>query len=87
MTHSKLLFLFVLTACSLAMSASRAEANCTCRFAGGDVKEGQTACIKTANGPSLARCEKSQNVTSWKNLNQPCPETVTLRVAKLPKRT
>ena len=57
--------------------ASQASADCTCRFAGGDVKEGQTACISTAKGPTLARCEKVLNVTSWTFLNKACtPQTV-----------
>jgi hypothetical protein len=42
-----------------------AQADCTCLTSDGAVKEGQTACLKTADGPRLARCGKSQNVTSW----------------------
>jgi len=50
-----------------------AGAKCQCRFNGGYIDEGQTACIKTPTGMSLARCEKVLNNTSWKTLNQPCP--------------
>lgn len=52
--------------------ATPAMATCTCRFAGGDVKEGETACIVTAKGPTVARCEKVSNVTSWKFLDTVC---------------
>lgn len=47
--------------------------NCTCRHAGGDVIEGQTACIKTPKGMMLAVCDRVLNNTSWKMLGQPCP--------------
>ena len=52
--------------------ASQANAECTCRFVGGDVKQGETACIVTAKGPVVARCEKVSNVTSWKFLDTVC---------------
>jgi hypothetical protein len=41
------------------------QAVCKCLYSGGMVKEGETACITTAKGPRVARCGKSQNVTSW----------------------
>lgn len=47
--------------------------NCTCRYKDAEVSEGQTACIRTPNGPQMARCEKVLNNTSWKFLEQPCP--------------
>lgn len=47
--------------------------NCTCRHSGGDVQEGDTACIKTPKGMGLARCERVLNNTSWKMLDSPCP--------------
>ncbi len=56
------------------VTAVQAQAECVCRFAGGTVVEGMTACIPTAKGQSLARCEKNQNVTSWAVLDQPCPQ-------------
>jgi hypothetical protein len=49
-----------------------AAAECTCTYKGGKVSEGRTACIGTVAGPSLARCVKVQNVTSWEILNRPC---------------
>ncbi len=53
--------------------AAGPNGECTCRYKGQDVIEGQTACIATARGPTLARCEKVLNNTSWKILDQPCP--------------
>ena len=50
-----------------------AWAECSCIYTGGTVKEGQTACIWTADGNRLARCEKVLNNTSWKLLGGPCP--------------
>lgn len=66
----------LLLALAITISSGAAQAGgdgCTCRYEGGDVFEGQTACIKTAKGPTLARCEKFLNNTSWKILGQPCP--------------
>ncbi|GIL00897.1 MAG: hypothetical protein BroJett030_07960 [Alphaproteobacteria bacterium] len=54
-------------------AAGGARADCTCRYEGGDVLEGQTACIRTSSGARLARCEKFLNNTSWTFLDQPCP--------------
>ena len=71
----RLLLVMVLTLpAGLAGGAANAgDGGCTCRYSGGDVFEGQTACIRTAKGPTLARCEKFLNNTSWKFLDQPCP--------------
>ena len=55
--------------------AAGPNGECTCRAPGGDVVEGQTACLKTGKGMVLARCEKVLNNTSWKFLDQPCPVT------------
>jgi hypothetical protein len=50
-----------------------AIADCICLNRGTEVKEGKTACIKTANGGQLALCEKNLNVTNWKFLGEECP--------------
>jgi hypothetical protein len=50
-----------------------AVATCTCIYTGGTVREGETACIWTAKGNALARCEKVLNNTSWKLLGKACP--------------
>jgi hypothetical protein len=57
--------------CSLSFPHA-ASATCTCIYTGGTVKEGETACIWTAKGNTLARCEKVLNNTSWTVLNKPC---------------
>lgn len=66
----RLVLAFLLTTMS---GPAWAADGCTCRYNGGDVFEGQTACINTARGPTLARCERFLNNTSWKFLDQPCP--------------
>ena len=63
----------ILTALFIAIFPHHATAECTCIFAEGTVKEGETACIWSEKGKTLARCEKVQNVTSWKLLDQSCP--------------
>lgn len=57
---------------------------CRCKYQGGDVELGQTACIATARGPSLARCEMVLNNTSWTILNQPCEVQQSSKVHSLP---
>jgi hypothetical protein len=65
-----------LAALALVLSAScpwtAAAHNCRCLYAGGIVAQGKTACIKTANGYQLARCEMVLNNSSWKFLEKPC---------------
>ncbi len=64
--------------------AAAGENGCTCKFVGGDVKQGETACISTAQGKSLARCEMVLNNTSWTVLNQPCDLELSLRKTATP---
>jgi hypothetical protein len=74
--------------CLLAtVAATAGEHGCTCKYAGGDVKQGETACIKTSKGKSLARCEMVLNNTSWKVLDQPCDVEQSLRITPMPKIT
>ena len=56
-----------------AVLSSPADADCTCRYKGGETSDGQTVCIVTAKGGELAVCEKVLNVTSWKFLGKACP--------------
>ena len=49
------------------------DGGCTCRYKGGDVAEGDTICMKTANGSEMAMCDRVLNNTSWKFLGVPCP--------------
>jgi hypothetical protein len=75
------------TATLTATVAADDKSGCTCKYDGGDVKQGETACIKTSNGNALARCEMVQNNTSWKLLNQPCDVEQSLKWTPLPKVT
>jgi hypothetical protein len=61
------------SAALLALTASPAFGDCICRFNGGEIMHGQTACLVTAKGKELARCEKVLNISSWKFLGEPCP--------------
>jgi hypothetical protein len=57
----------------LVATSAFAGEKCKCRFNGGYIDEGKTACLKTPKGLSLARCVKVLNNTSWKSLDLPCP--------------
>jgi hypothetical protein len=46
---------------------------CTCRAAGTSHALGAVVCLKTPDGPRLARCERVLNNTSWTPLATPCP--------------
>lgn len=39
--------------------------DCTCRYQGQDFQLGDMICLKSPNGPQLARCGFVQNNTSW----------------------
>ena len=54
--------------------------NCTCRFMGRKYELGVMLCLKTPNGPRMARCELNLNNTSWKPTSTPC------NIASLPRR-
>jgi hypothetical protein len=56
-----------------AVGQTPAEAACTCRGRNVVAREGQTVCLSTPWGARLARCEKAQNVTTWRFLEAPCP--------------
>jgi len=47
--------------------------DCTCRYKGKDVREGQSTCIKTAKGFKVAKCARVLNNTSWKFTAKSCP--------------
>jgi hypothetical protein len=65
--------LSTLLVAGFALSAGPASADCICLNRGVEVVEGNTACIKTANGGRMALCEKNLNVTNWKFLGEECP--------------
>jgi len=54
--------------------ASSALADCTCRGRNGTaVALGGYACLTTADGPRLARCEMVLNNSSWQSTGESCP--------------
>ncbi len=59
--------------------------NCRCLYDGGRVEQGKTACIKTAKGYQLARCEMFLNNSSWKFLDKPCNQLQSRKPTTLPK--
>ncbi|WP_414473483.1 hypothetical protein [Microvirga sp. M2] len=48
--------------------------DCYCRAQGRMVPQGETVCLKTADGPRLAQCRMEINVMSWNITSTPCPE-------------
>ena len=53
------------------VSAAAAPA-CTCRYAGQTYQNGEYACIKLGRGYRLALCSLSENVSSWRFLQEGC---------------
>lgn len=47
---------------------------CYCRAEGRTFAQGETLCLKTPEGPRLARCQMEINVMSWNITATPCPE-------------
>jgi uncharacterized membrane protein len=48
---------------------------CYCRAKGNRIEVGQTACLSSPDGPRQATCAMSQNVTTWRFSERPCPES------------
>ena len=67
--------LFVLSFAILIVSAATSYAGpeCTCRYKGNKIPEGQSTCLKTADGYKIAQCSRVLNNTSWKFTKQKCP--------------
>jgi len=59
---------------SIAAVNSPAAADCTCRGPGVVAHHGQTICLRTPDGPRLARCDMVLNNSSWTFLPDACPE-------------
>ncbi|MCP4073899.1 MAG: hypothetical protein GY742_19565 [Hyphomicrobiales bacterium] len=69
-----LLFITVIGTAGLLFSIpASAGPNCTCRYKGKNVPEGQSTCIKTAKGYKIAKCSRVLNNTSWKFTKKECP--------------
>lgn len=62
-----------------------AGADCRCRGSDGTFfQQGELACIRTAKGPRLARCEMVLNNSSWTVVRDDCPEASASRAPLLP---
>ena len=57
---------------------------CRCRGSDGQIfYEGDLACIRTAKGPKLARCEMALNNTTWTIVRDDCPEALRFSPVRL----
>jgi hypothetical protein len=50
-------------------------ATCFCRAQGKTFAVGETACLRTGEGPRIAECGMVLNNTSWQFTARPCPES------------
>ena len=56
----------------LAPVSAAAAPDCTCRYAGQTYQNGEYACIKIGRSYRLALCSLSENVSSWRFLQEGC---------------
>jgi hypothetical protein len=49
--------------------------NCYCRAQGKTFAIGETACLRTSEGPRVAECGMVLNNTSWQFTGRSCPES------------
>ncbi len=70
-----LLSICVLAGTGAAIAEGVKYPECKCQNYGRYIKAGDTACIKTNNGPQMARCIKRGNVTDWDFLGEECSFT------------
>ena len=68
---ARILLLAVILGGLAPVSAAAAPA-CTCRYAGQTYQNGEYACIKLGGGYRLAQCSLSENVSSWRFLQEGC---------------
>jgi len=62
----------LLTGGAVAQIPGHDPADCYCRAAGRMFAVGQNVCLRTPDGPRLARCDMVLNVTSWIFSEIPC---------------
>jgi hypothetical protein len=48
---------------------------CQCRAEGRMLEEGQTICMRVNGRSDTYRCERVQNVTSWRKIIDGCPQS------------
>jgi hypothetical protein len=58
-----------------AQMSARSHADCFCRAEGRMFAYGESACLRTPEGPRMAQCLMELNVTSWTLTSQLCPES------------
>ena len=68
---ARILLLAVILGGLAPVSAAAAPA-CTCRYAGQTYQNGEYACIKLGGDYRLAQCSLSENVSSWRFLQEGC---------------
>ncbi len=54
-------------------SAALGGPDCTCRYFGVNYRLGETVCLRSPEGPRLARCSMVLNNTTWETLDRSCP--------------
>lgn len=73
MGSSPRLFSVLVLGITMISSSAFAGINCTCRYKGIDIPEGQTICMQLPSGNVLATCGRVLNNTSWKTIQKECP--------------
>ena len=58
-----------------AQSQLHDPATCFCRAQGKTFAVGETACLRTGEGPRVAECGMVLNNPSWQFTARPCPES------------
>ena len=71
-SHSRL-FAIVAISTMMASPSAFAGIDCTCRYKGQDIPEGQTICMQLPTGNVLATCGRVLNNTAWKTIQKECP--------------
>lgn len=51
------------------------HAECYCRAKGRQWGMGEQVCLRSPEGPRMARCVMDLNVTSWRFTGEACPES------------
>jgi hypothetical protein len=51
------------------------HAECYCRAQGRQFGMGAQLCLRSPDGPRMARCVMDLNVTSWRFTQEPCPDS------------
>lgn len=54
-------------------SAALGGPDCTCRYFEVNYRLGETVCLRSPEGPRLARCSMVLNNTTWETLDRSCP--------------